>query len=131
MEESIFTKIVKGELPAHKIYENELTLAFLDLHPTSPGHVLVIPKEQIEFVWDLPNEIYHAVMATTKKLALHMREVLSVRYIHESVVGTDVPHAHVHLIPFNDKSELTSEADTNAEPDHDALAQMADKLRIS
>jgi diadenosine tetraphosphate (Ap4A) HIT family hydrolase len=61
MEESIFTKIVKGEIPSHKVYEDALTLAFLDIHPVQPGHTLVIPKKQVEFVWDLPEEDYQAV----------------------------------------------------------------------
>ncbi len=67
MEDSIFTKIIKGEIPCHKVYEDAQTLAFLDIHPVQPGHMLVIPKQQIEFVWDLPDEIYQALMMTTKK----------------------------------------------------------------
>jgi histidine triad (HIT) family protein len=130
MEESIFTKIVKGEIPAQKIYEDEKTLAFLDIHPVQPGHVLVITKEQVEFVWDLPDELYQALMTTCKKVALHMREVLPQKYVHQGIVGIDVPHAHVHLIPFNDSSELRVAQDMDAEPDFQALADMASKLRL-
>lgn len=128
MEDSIFTKIVKGEIPCHKIYEDELTLAFLDIHPVQPGHVLVIPKEQIEFVWDLPDELYQAVMATTKKVALRMREVLPQQFVHERIVGIDVPHAHVQLIPFDTPADLRVEQDMEIEPDHTALAEIAEKL---
>src|SRR5689334_21086022 len=100
MQDSIFTKIINGEIPCHKVYEDDKTLAFLDIHPVQPGHTLVIPKRQVEFVWDLDDEMYAAVMATTKKVARRLREVMSVPYVGEQVVGVDVPHAHVHLIPF-------------------------------
>ncbi len=131
MSDTIFTKIIKGEIPSHKIYEDALTLAFLDIHPLQPGHTLVIPKSQIEFVWDLSDADYQAVMATTKLVALHMRHVLQVPYIHSRVVGIDVPHAHVQLIPFSDVSELRVQQDMSVEPDHDELARLADRLRIS
>lgn len=130
MQESIFTKIVNGEIPAHKVYEDELTLAFLDIHPVQPGHVLVIPKQQIEFVWDLPDDLYQAVMATTKKVALRMRQVLPAPYVHERIVGIDVPHAHVQLIPFATTAQLRVQQDMSAEPDHEALAAMAEKLKF-
>lgn len=130
MQETIFTKIVKGEIPCHKIYQDELTMAFLDVHPLLPGHVLVIPKQQIEFVWDLPDDLYQAVMATSKKVALRLREVLPEKYIHERIVGIDVPHAHVQLIPFNNSRDLRAQQDMGSEPDHQALAAMAKKLKI-
>ena len=128
MNDSIFTKIVNSEIPCHKIYEDELTLAFLDIHPLRPGHTLVIPKQQIEFIWDLPDELYQAVMMTTKKVALRLRGVLPEKYIHERIVGIDVPHAHVQLIPFNHSIELTKQQDMTSEPDHQALSVMASKL---
>ena len=128
MNDSIFTKIVNSEIPCHKIYEDELTLAFLDIHPLRPGHTLVIPKQQIEFIWDLPDELYQAVMMTTRKAALRLRDVLPEKYIHERIVGIDVPHAHVQLIPFNHSIELTKQQDMISEPDHHALSVMASKL---
>ncbi|MGH7237950.1 MAG: HIT family protein, partial [Candidatus Saccharimonadales bacterium] len=106
MEDSIFTKIIRGEVPCYKIYEDDLTLCFLDIHPIQPGHTLVIPKKQIEFVWDLPDQDYAAVMAAAKRVALRLRAVLGTKYIGERVVGVDVPHAHVQLIPFNAAGEL-------------------------
>ncbi len=130
MQDSIFTKIINSEVPCHKVYEDDLTLAFMDIHPVQPGHVLVIPKQQIEFVWDLPDELYQAVMATTKKVALRMREVLPQKYVSERIVGTDVPHAHVQLIPFTEPAELSSTPDMNAEPDHKSLAEMAKILTL-
>jgi histidine triad (HIT) family protein len=128
MEDGLFTKIIKGEIPCHKVYEDEHTLAFLDIHPVRSGHVLVIPKKQIEFVWDLPDDLYQNLMDTVKKVAIRLRKVLPQEYVHEGVVGTDVPHAHVHLIPFDDSKELRHEPDFSKEPDHKALEQMAKKL---
>ena len=96
METSVFTKIVKGEIPCYKIYEDKETLAFLDIHPESMGHVLVIPKVQVDKVYELPEKEYKALWATVKKVAKRMEEVLGVRTLMK-VVGTDVPHAHVHL----------------------------------
>lgn len=127
-EPSIFTKIVRGEIPAHKVYEDERTFAFLDIYSPTPGHTLVIPKTQVEFVWDLDESDYQALMDTAKKVALRIREVLDVPYVGEKVVGVDVPHAHIHLIPFSTTEEFARPDAQNTEPDHDALAQMAAKL---
>lgn len=129
MQESIFTKIINGEIPCHKIYEDDLTFAFLDIHPTVVGHTLVVPKKQVEFLWDLDDETYQAVMATSKKLARHFREVLDVSYVGEKVIGVDVPHAHVQLIPFTNTDDYTRSVGA-AEPDHAALAALAEKLRV-
>lgn len=129
-EDSIFTKIIKGEIPCHKIYEDDKTLAFLDIHPVQPGHTLVIPKKQIEFVWDLPDEDYQAVMITTKRIARRLKEVLGTRYIGSRIVGVDVPHAHVQLIPFNTVDEYKTPQDMDSEADHAALAELARKLAL-
>jgi histidine triad (HIT) family protein len=128
MTDSIFTKIINGEIPSHKIYEDEHTYAFLDIHPVSPGHTLVIPKKQVEFVWDLDDEAYQHLQATVKRVALHLRETLQVPYVGEQVVGVDVPHAHIHLIPFTHQAEYHAHPDETADPDHGALATLAAKL---
>lgn len=98
---SIFTKIIQGEIPCYKIYEDDSTFAFLDIHPESRGHVLVIPKREVDKIYDLPDEDYQALMATVKKLSQHMEKVLGARTLWK-VVGTDVPHAHVHLMPLDE-----------------------------
>lgn len=130
MTDSIFTRIINGEIPSHKIYEDEHTYAFLDIHPIQPGHTLVIPKKQVEFVWDLDDETYQALQASVKRIAQHLRETLGVPYVGEQIIGVDVPHAHVHLIPFTDVSEYRQYPDATAEPDHELLAQIAKKLAI-
>ena len=98
---SIFTKIIQGEIPCYKIYEDDKTFAFLDIHPESKGHVLVIPKNEVDKIYDLPDEDYKALMSTVKKLSTHMEKVLGQRTLWK-VVGTDVPHAHVHLMPLDE-----------------------------
>lgn len=128
MEESIFTKIVKGEIPCHKVYEDEDTLAFLDIHPIVPGHTLVIPKKEVGEVWDLDAKTYVAVLETARKVALRLREVLQPVRVGVQVMGLDVPHAHVHLIPFDTVGEFYHRPDMTAEPDHAALSAMATKL---
>ena len=97
---SVFTKIVNGEIPCYKIYEDDKTMAFLDINPETPGHTLVIPKKEVDKIYDLDDEDFNALMTTVKKLSRHMEEVLGTRTLWK-VIGTDVPHAHVHLLPFD------------------------------
>ncbi len=129
-ERSIFSKIISGDVPSHKIYEDDYTLAFLDIHPVQPGHTLVIPKAEIEFVWDLDDPTYQALMSSVRTVARRLREVLGVPYVGEQVVGVDVPHAHVHLIPFTSAEQFRQVPDVNAEPDHQLLESMAARLRF-
>jgi histidine triad (HIT) family protein len=129
MQDSLFTKIINGEIPSHKVYEDEKTLAFLSIYPSVTGHTLVIPKVQVESLWDLDSDDYSAVMETTQKVALRLREVLSVERIGEKVIGLDVPHAHVHLIPFNSAEEYYAK-ETTDEPNHDELAILAARLKF-
>ena len=101
---SIFTKIVNGEIPCYKIYEDDKTIAFLDIHPETKGHTLVIPKNEVDKIYDLPDEDYEALMDTAKKLSKNMEKVLGARTLWK-VVGTDVPHAHIHLMPLDENWE--------------------------
>lgn len=128
MEESIFTKIVKGEIPCHKVYEDDLTLAFLDIKGTVDGHVLVISKKQVEFLWDLSQEEYSAVMNTCYKVANRIKKVFKPKMVGVKVMGEAVPHVHVHLIPFNDISEYKGSPNMSIETDHQKLAEIASKL---
>lgn len=97
---SVFTRIITGEIPCYKIYEDENNLAFLDINPETVGHTLVIPKIEVDRIYDLPEEDYISLMLTAKKVARKMEDVLGKRVIWK-VVGTDVPHAHIHLMPFD------------------------------
>lgn len=127
-EPSIFTQIINGDIPCHKIYEDEHTLAFLDIHPIVTGHTLVIPKVQIEFLWDLPAPAYQALMQTVQKVGTHLRTTLQTPYVGAKVVGVDVPHAHVHLLPFSSVEQYNNPGDPQSEPDHPALAALASRL---
>ena len=98
---SVFTKIIQGEIPSYKIYEDDKTCAFLDIHPEVKGHTLVVPKKEVDKIYELPDEDYQALMATVKKLSKHLETKLGVRILWK-VVGTDVPHAHVHLTPLDE-----------------------------
>lgn len=127
-QKSLFTRIIEGEIPCHKVYEDDKTLAFMDIHPVQPGHVLVIPKVQIDHLWDLPEDDYRAVMETCKKVAKRLRDILQPARVGVQVVGLDVPHAHVHLIPFNTAEEFRRQPPMSEEPDHAALSELAKKL---
>ena len=101
---SIFTKIINGEIPCYKIYEDDKTMAFLDINPESKGHTLVVPKNEVDKIYELPEEDYEALMQTVKKLSQNMEKVLEKRTLWK-VIGTDVPHAHVHLLPYDETWE--------------------------
>ena len=98
---SIFSKIIAGEIPCYKIYEDDTTIAFLDIHPETKGHTLVIPKVEIDKIYDLPDDIYAHLFEVVKKISKNMEEKLGTRTLMK-VVGTDVPHAHVHLTPLDE-----------------------------
>ncbi len=128
--DSIFTKIIKGEIPCHKVYEDDRTIAFMDIHPAQPGHVLVVPKVQVDNFQDLPDADYMAVWKTVKIVAQQVKAVLKPKRVGVHVEGFDVPHAHVHLIPINHGFKDFSPPDPTLEPDHKALAAMAQRLAI-
>lgn len=131
MEDTIFTKIVKGEIPCHKVYEDDKTLAFLDIHPVAEGHTLVISKLQVPSVWELDEENYTALMNTVLRVGRRLKEVVGRPYVGEMVVGVDVPHAHVHVVPFAETRELKRTLDTATAPtNHEALAKLAERLRF-
>ncbi|MBR2754025.1 HIT domain-containing protein [Candidatus Saccharibacteria bacterium] len=98
---SVFTKIINGEIPCYKIYEDDKTIAFLDINPETKGHTLVVPKAEVDKIYDLSEEDYAALMSTVKKISKHMEKVLGTRTLWK-VIGTDVPHAHVHLLPYDE-----------------------------
>lgn len=131
MQDSIFTKIIKGEIPSYKIYEDSHTFAFLDIHPIQPGHVLVVPKKQVGFIWDMESDDYLALMSTVQKVGQRLREVIDKQRVGVMVEGLDVAdHAHVKVFSFDTEKEFRTVPDSAAEPDHPALAEMAARLRM-
>lgn len=103
---SIFTKIVNGEIPAYKIAEDEQFLAFLDINPLTPGHALVIPKAETDYIFDLGANEYAALHRFAHKVAKAIKTATGCRRVGVAVIGFEVPHAHVHLIPINHMSEM-------------------------
>jgi len=130
MEETIFTKIIKGDIPSYKVYEDDKTYAFLDINPLSPGHVLVVPKQQVEFIWDLPADDYHALMNTVQKVGRRLREVMDAPFVGVEVIGIDVPHAHAHVIPFSTTADLHRTKPATDEPNHTELSEIVKKIQF-
>lgn len=103
---SIFSKIVTGEIPCYKIAENESCLAFLDAFPLKKGHVLVIPKKEIDYIFDLDNATYNGLMSFARDVAIALKKAIPCNRIGVSVIGLEVAHAHIHLIPMNSTNDM-------------------------
>ena len=103
---SIFTKIINGEIPCYKIAEDENFLAFLDVNPNAKGHTLCIPKQEINKIFEMDDALYIGLMQFSKKIATALEKTVPCKRIGMAVVGLEVPHAHVHLIPLNEMDEM-------------------------
>ena len=103
---SIFSKIIKGEIPCYKIIEDDNFLAFLDVNPNAKGHTLCIPKKEINKIFDIEDDLYVGLMLFSKKVAIALEKAVPCKRIGMAVVGLEVPHAHVHLIPLNEMDEM-------------------------
>ncbi|WNJ20154.1 HIT family protein [Pontibacter sp. G13] len=104
---SIFTKIVKGEIPCYKVAETDDFLAFLDIRPLAKGHTLVIPKLEVDYIFDLPEPIYIGLHVFAKEVASAIEKTVPCKRIGTAVVGLEVPHAHLHLVPINEVGDLS------------------------
>lgn len=135
MKDSVFTRIIKGELPCHKVYEDDKTLAFLTISPFVEGHTLVIPKTQVDDFDALDPEDYQALFATVQKVAARIKQVYGVPKAIVSIMGFEVPHAHVHVMPAHSETEyfkaIENRASIPKEPDHKKLAEIAERLYFS
>ncbi len=103
---TLFTKIVRGEVSAYKVAENSQFLAFLDIRPNAKGHVLCIPKKEIDKIWDLEEEMYQELMRFARRVAIALEKTVPCKRIGMAVVGLEVPHTHVHLIPLNSMRDM-------------------------
>ncbi|MCB9185970.1 MAG: HIT family protein [Flavobacteriales bacterium] len=103
---SIFTRIINGEIPCYKIAESESCFAFLDINPLAKGHTLVIPKKEVDYLFDVEDELYLDLMSFAKRVAKAVEHVVPCERIGVTVIGLEVPHAHVHLIPINRISDM-------------------------
>ena len=126
---TIFSKIIKGEIPSYKIYEDDKTYAFLDIHPESKGHTLVVPKNEVDVIYDLPKEDWDGLWESVRVVSKHMEEVLGRRIVMK-VVGTDVPHAHVHQMPLDSKWEYGKTLELKDEEFVEIRNKLAFQVRI-
>lgn len=124
---TLFSRIVAGEIPSHRIAESEEFYAFLDINPVQAGHTLVIPKREEDYFFDLADEELARLMGFAKVVAAAIREATACARVGLSVVGLEVPHAHLHLIPINSVGDMHPEAKTS--PSADELAVMAERIR--
>jgi histidine triad (HIT) family protein len=125
--ETLFKKIIKGVLPSYKVAEDASCYAFLDINPNAKGHVLCVPKKAVDRLFDLPEAEYHQLMDFARKVALGMREVIPCKRIALSVIGLEVPHAHIHLIPIQNMQEATFQ--TRVQPTEEEFASLAASLQ--
>lgn len=103
---SIFTKIIAGEIPCYKVAENEQFFAFLDINPNAKGHTLVVPKKEVNKIFDLDEKTYQDLMIFSRKIAIALEKTISCKRVGMSVIGLEVPHVHVHLIPLQSMQDI-------------------------
>jgi len=124
---TIFTKIINGEIPCYKVAETETCFAFLDINPLAKGHTLVVPKKEINHIFDIEDNLYLDLMAFTKQVGKAMKKVISCERIGLTVIGLEVPHAHVHLIPINSIYDMDF-AKPKLKMNPEEMAHLANKI---
>ena len=124
---TIFSKIIAGEIPCHKIAETEHFFAFLDVFPCAMGHTLVVPKQEIDYLFDLNEELYAGLMAFAKQIEPAIRRAVPCKRVGVAVIGLEVPHAHVHLIPLNSLNDMNF--NHKLKPSQEELTETAAKIR--
>lgn len=127
MEDTIFTKIIKGEIPCYKIAESEKFFAFLDISPIAQGHTLVVTKLQNDYIFDLPDDLLGEMMVFAKKVAVAIRKAIPCNRIGVAVIGIDVPHNHIHLVPINGVGDLNFKA-SRLQLTQEQFKEIADKI---
>lgn len=132
MQDSIFTKIIKGDIPGETVYEDELCAVLLTIEPFTPGHCMVVPKQQIDHLWDIEDQLYHHLLSVAKKMALRLREVYDYERIGMLVEGFGVPHAHIHVFGYEQPLEPTivNHVAHKRTATPDELKIEAEKLRV-
>ena len=130
MPDSIFTKIIKGEIPCYKIAEDDRFIAFLDVFPIKKGHTLVVPKAQIDYLFDLNDSLLSDLMLFAKKVALKMERAIPCERIGVAVIGLEVPHAHIHLVPLDTVGDIDF-GQPKLQLSTEEMAEIADSIRVS
>lgn len=124
---SVFSKIISGELPAYKLAETDKFLAFLDINPNAKGHTLCITKEEVDKLFDLDEKTYQELMSFSKKVAVALEEAVPCKRVGMAVIGLEVPHVHVHLIPLNKMKDMDFGNKLNFT--HDQLSRLAEEIK--
>jgi histidine triad (HIT) family protein len=125
---SVFTKIINREIPGHIVAENELFIAFLDVHPLVKGHTLVVPKKEVDYIFDLPDQDLADLHVFAKKVAAGIKAAVPCKRIGVAVIGLEVPHTHVHLVPLNNMSDINFSGE-KLTPGKTELEQAAESIR--
>lgn len=125
---SIFTKIIEGQIPCYKVAENEHCLAFLDINPVAEGHTLVIPKKEIDYIFDVEDDLFLELHRFSKKVAKAIEQVIPCNRVGVSVIGLEVPHAHIHLIPINSLEDMDFTKERVA-LSKDAFIELAERIK--
>lgn len=125
---SVFTRIIHGEIPCHKIAETDRFIAFLDITPLKEGHTLVVPKQEVDYIFDIDNELYAEYTLFTKIVAQAIKKAIPCKKVGVAVIGLEVPHAHIHLIPINAVDDMNF-AKAKLNPSAESLAETAEKIR--
>ena len=127
---TLFSKIVKGEIPSYKVAETKDFYAFLDIHPLTKGHTLVIPKKEVDYIFDLDNETYAGLQLFAKIVAEAIKKAIPCERVGVCVIGLEVPHAHIHLIPFNTMDEMNF-SNPKLKLDKDEMEQIAKSIALN
>ncbi|MEP7263722.1 MAG: HIT family protein [Bacteroidota bacterium] len=127
---TIFSKIVSGEIPSYKIAETENCFAFLDINPLATGHTLVIPKKEVDYIFDLDQSLYSELMLFAKKIATAVEKSIPCKRIGVAVIGLEVPHAHIHLLPLNSMKDINFSL-PKMNPSKEELQATAEKIKSS
>ncbi len=123
---SLFSKIVKGEIPSYRIAEDENYFAFLDINPLAKGHTLVIPKQEVDYIFDVEDQLLGGMMIFAKKIARAIDKAVECKRVGVAVIGLEVPHAHIHLIPINHISDIDFSRDKLKLPEEEFLKTLKD-----
>ena len=127
--QSIFSKIVAGQIPAHKVAETSEYLAFLDINPLTEGHLLVIPKKEVDYLFDLDSETYVGLMMFAQIVAIGLKRAIPCERIGLTVIGLEVPHAHIHLIPINSMDDMNFSR-SKLKLSEERLTEIAEAIRV-